>query len=379
MPDRHLNIVSFAIPYPPNYGGVIDVYHKLVALKNLGVKVHLHCFRYDRQPAPELENICESIHYYPRKTGFFSALRGKPYIVISRRSEELLKNLCLNDYPVLFEGLHTCLYLPHEALRGRSLIYRESNIEHDYYRHLANAEKNPFVKAFMYIEAFKLASFQRVLKHASAMLAVSQSDASYLHSRFPSGKVIYLPSFHGNYTVKSKEGRGAYALYHGNLTVAENVKAAEYLIKEVFNNLDIPLKVAGLNPSGSLKKLADKYGNVSLIASPDEKRMNELVSEAHVNILVTFQPTGLKLKLLNTLYKGRFVLVNPDMLAGSGLDVLCETANDTISLKASLLQLFTETFDAGKIIQRRDYLQKHYSDEANAKKLVEVVFGGDQD
>jgi hypothetical protein len=374
MPDRHLNIVSFAIPYPPNYGGVIDVFHKLVALKKQGIKIHLHCFEYDRKPAPVLESFCESIHYYPRKTGLRSFLSLNPYIVESRRNEELLKNLLSNDYPVIFEGLHTCYFLPHQALSGRMLIYRESNIEHDYYCHLAKAEKNPFVKLFMLQEAMKLSAYQRVLKHASAMLAVSQHDASYLHSIFPSRKVVYLPSFHGNNEVSSLPGKGSFALYHGNLTVAENLKAAEYLVREVFNDIDIPLKIAGLNPPKSLKKLVDKYGNIALIASPDEDRMGELVREAHVNVLVTFQPTGLKLKLLNTIYNGRFVLVNTDMLAGTGLEALCETANDALSLKASLLHLFTETFDAGEIKQRERLLKENYSDEENVKKLLEIVF-----
>ena len=46
MPDKHLHIVSFDIPYPPNYGGVIDVYYKLKALHRKGVKIILHCFEY---------------------------------------------------------------------------------------------------------------------------------------------------------------------------------------------------------------------------------------------------------------------------------------------------------------------------------------------
>ena len=39
--DKYLNIVSFNIPYPANYGGVIDVYYKLEALHACGVKLIL--------------------------------------------------------------------------------------------------------------------------------------------------------------------------------------------------------------------------------------------------------------------------------------------------------------------------------------------------
>ena len=44
MPERQLHIVAFDIPYPPNYGGVIDVWYKLKALHAKGIKIILHCF-----------------------------------------------------------------------------------------------------------------------------------------------------------------------------------------------------------------------------------------------------------------------------------------------------------------------------------------------
>ena len=42
--DMKLNVVSFDIPYPPDYGGVIDIYYKIKALNSAGIKIHLHCF-----------------------------------------------------------------------------------------------------------------------------------------------------------------------------------------------------------------------------------------------------------------------------------------------------------------------------------------------
>lgn len=50
MPESKtiLHIVSFHIPIPQNYGGVIDIYYKVKALHDIGVKVILHCFEYGR-------------------------------------------------------------------------------------------------------------------------------------------------------------------------------------------------------------------------------------------------------------------------------------------------------------------------------------------
>ena len=41
-----LHIVTFAVPFPANYGGAIDVWNRIAALKRGGVRIHLHCFVY---------------------------------------------------------------------------------------------------------------------------------------------------------------------------------------------------------------------------------------------------------------------------------------------------------------------------------------------
>ena len=65
--DKHLHIVSFNVPYPPDYGGIMDVFYKLKALHAEGVKVKLHCFEYGRGPSSELNYYAEEVFYYPRK------------------------------------------------------------------------------------------------------------------------------------------------------------------------------------------------------------------------------------------------------------------------------------------------------------------------
>jgi len=375
MPDKHLHIVAFSIPFPANYGGVIDVFYKLSALHKAGIKIHLHCFQYDRQEAAELHAFCESVNYYPRKTGFVSQLSIKPYIVESRQSDQLLKNLLSNRYPILFEGLHSCFYLNHKSLKGRTLIYRESNIEHDYYLNLFKSEKKVGPKVFFLVESMKLRLFQRQLKFATKMLVVSQTDRDYLAKQFPGKAVIYLPSFHGNSKVASLPGKGDYVLYHGNLSVGENAMAAEYLIKEVFRDLGIQLKIAGLNPAESLKSLVNEYKNVDLIANPSKDEMESLIKNAQINVLVTFQATGLKLKLLNTLYNGRWMLVNREMLAGTGLESLCEIAVDNKEMKKKITSFFNSEFDHNQVLARSELLQNRFSDEANAMKLIREVWG----
>ena len=375
MQDKHLHIISFDVPYPPNYGGVIDVFYKIRMLHEKGIKIHLHCIEYPgRDRADELNQYCEEVHYYPRKTGMVSALSLKPYIVISRRSPEMLERLMQDNHPILFEGLHSCYYLADKRLRNRKKIYRESNIEHHYYFNLFRVCKNLFSKIYFFGASCKLRMYQRVLKHSNLMLCVSEKDTEYLQQRFPKNKVVYMPSFHINNKLDVLNGKGDYALYHGNIEVPENTHAAAYLINEVFDDIDIPLVIAGMNPPERIKKMAAARENVKLICNPDDKEMFDLIRNAHVNIIVTFQATGLKLKLLNVLFQGRFCLVNDKMLNGTGLDDLCIIGNNAPELKNRLKELFKTEFSGDDISKREQVLTELYSNSKNAEKLVSLVW-----
>ena len=373
MSEVHLHIISFTIPFPPNFGGAIDVFFKIRALHSAGVKIHLHCFSYDRKPSPELEKYCEEVHYYPRKTGLSSALTWKPYIVYSRRSDKLLEILQKDEFPILFEGLHSCYYLSHPALKNRTKIYRESNIEHLYYYHLSKAETNLPKKLYYILSSLKLRTFQGILSHASMMLTVSREDNEYLSRKFSWIPVEYLPSFHKDDEIKSLPGMGDFALYQGNLSVAENEKAAEYLVKEVFRETGTRFIIAGMNPSRTLEKLASQSPNVTLIPNPTDEEMCELISTAQVNILVTFQPTGLKLKLLNALFNGRYCLVNPGMFSGTELGELCEIGTNAQELRQKVEELMHQPFNGERLNLRREKLLKWHSNRENCIRLLNLL------
>ena len=138
----NLHIVTLNIPFPPDYGGMIDTYYRIRALHKLGVLIHLHCFEYGRQHSKELESVCATTSYYPRRSGLLRQFSTTPYIVSSRKSTILLDSLIRNDYPILFDGLHTTFYINHPALLDRKKFVRIHNIEHNYYKSLAKNESN---------------------------------------------------------------------------------------------------------------------------------------------------------------------------------------------------------------------------------------------
>ena len=370
MTENHLHIIAFDVPYPANYGGVIDVFYRVKALSEAGVKVHLHCFEYGRGEQ-EILNRCHEVKYYKRDTSFGKQLSLTPFIVNSRKSEALVLDLLKDDYPILCEGLHTTAVLLDKRLRSRKVFVRAHNVEHDYYNGLAEVERCGWKRLFYHVEAWKLRRYEPVLKNAAGIFAISQKDADYFKQFY--NNVTLVPGFSATDSVCSETGRGEYVLYHGNLSVRENEDAAKWLIENVFAELDLHCIVSGLNPSDKLKKLVDTYTNVTLMANPDDAEMIDLLRQAQVNILVTNQPTGLKLKLLNALYNGRFCLVNSDMVKGTSLDTLCVVADEPKQMIAEIKRLMEEDFTEDDIEKRDAQMRQLYDNEANALKIVEAL------
>jgi hypothetical protein len=106
MNYQHLHIVTHDVPWPADYGGVVDLFYKLKALHQLGVKVHLHCFTQGRAEQAELNRYCATVHYYQRKKNIGRFSFSLPFIVNSRANETLISNLKKDDNPVLLEGIN---------------------------------------------------------------------------------------------------------------------------------------------------------------------------------------------------------------------------------------------------------------------------------
>ncbi|MFV0591229.1 MAG: glycosyltransferase [Draconibacterium sp.] len=370
MAEISINIVAFDIPYPADYGGSIDIFYKLKALHANGVQIILHCFKYNKSEQPELEKYCKRVIYYKRKKGVRFIFSRIPYIVITRKNRQLLDNLAANNYPVLFEGLHSCYYLNSRKLKGRRKIVRMHNIEHDYYRGLHDASIDFFKRIYYKQESRKLKRYEKTLKHASQIISITSDDQKYFSDKY--GKTQCIPAFHPFDHINVKPGSGSYFLYHGNLAVEENQKAVRFLLYEVFNHLDIKLIIAGKNPEKDIENRSNKLENVELVANPSQEKMYELLENAQGCVLPTFQDTGLKLKLLIALFSSRFVLANNTMVQHTALADLCEIAYTASEFQNAIRDLATQEFTAEMVDLRFQKLEK-FTNQFNSKELIKIL------
>lgn len=350
---------------------MIDVFYKIKALAELGVKVHLHCFEYGRPRAKELEKLCAEVRYYPRKLGKHQLLGNLPYVVMSRRSEALLANLQKDDHPILFEGLHTCYYLGDPSLHGRKRLVRAHNVEHDYYAALAKAEGNAFRRTYFINEARKLQRFEPVLSEADHVLPISPKDEAYFAGHFNS--VTHVPAFHASDRVDVPDGLGDHAFYHGALGVAENDQAALFLVRKVFKDLPVKLVIAGSDASKELAREVARTPNVELRENIGTEEIHRSVRSAQVNVLPTFQATGIKLKLLLCLYSGRHVVCNSPMVEGTGLAELCHVHDSAAAMRTSILACMAKPANGQALERRVQVLGERFCNQRNAEKIAGLL------
>ncbi len=353
---KNLHIVCLAQPYPPVYGGAVEMFYKIKTLHEAGVKLILHVFLYGENiEQEELTKYASKIYYYKRHVGFANQMSLLPYMVKSRGNKELLKNLCYDDSPILFEGLHTCYYLQHPSLRNRIKIVRMHNIEHEFYRKLASYNPWSWKSLFFRIEAWKLERYEKVLKHANRILPISAADKAQLCQRYPDKDVRLMNCFFDATPVSNVDEIRPFLLYHGNLSIAENIRVAQFLISEIAPHVKYDMVIAGLNPSKTLDREVAKLPNVRLLANPSKQQMDELIASAHVNLLITFQHTGVKLKLLTSLYKGcGYVIANDDMLYGTDLEPLCVKANTTEEILDAIDRIMPDSISDEQLQSRRE-------------------------
>jgi glycosyltransferase involved in cell wall biosynthesis len=168
---------------------------------------------------------------------------------------------------------------------------------------------------------------------------------------------------------------GSFCLYHGSLEVGENNEAAIYLVNKVFNDISIPLIIAGNKPSPELRQAVSNSGNIEIKDNITTNEIYELVRKSQINILPTFQSTGIKLKLLAALFSGRHCIVNSYMVKNTGLETLCTVIDNPIEMKQEIKRLIDVPFTKDDIVLRENALNNSiFSNKRNINQLIKLLF-----
>jgi len=334
----HITVVALDNPYPPDYGGAIDLYYKLEALANAGAAIDLYYYHKPHRAAvsPALRQVVIRATPLPRQAKVRHLLnRQLPYFVASRPAAPLLQALAQQpapwrNSPILWDGLHTAAALPvlKQQQPRRRHVLRAHNCEEHYYAELAATESNPLkrqyfrdeVRLLRRYEPQTIALFQAVLSISTAEVghfAVANRHTAFLPAFLPSGIAPPPDDSAAPLPVTARPYR---LLYHANFAIGPNAHAARHLVQHILPRLPqahYRLKLAGRD-ADTLNLPDDPQ--LDIIPNPTDADMARLLAQADLCVLPARQSAGVKLKYLTTLRAGRPAITTPEGAAGSGLE-----------------------------------------------------------
>jgi hypothetical protein len=375
MSNRSLHIISLDNPFPPNYGGMIDVFYKIKALHAVGLEIYLHCYVTSIPTEySELRAITEHVYFYKRKNKLSSFFKANPFSVDSRFSKKLIQNINQNDFPILFEGLQTTAILNQLTIKSRNLYLRLHNNEEKYYDGISKSEKNGLKKWVYSLESKKYKAYQKhIFQQFKSVFTLSESENTEVNS--VSGNGIYIPVFHGNEEVKEHTQFGKFALYHGDLRIADNLKAVDFLIS-VFKDLpEFKFVIASKSGKKFVEAKIKNSPSISFVEANQQSDLNELFAETHLHVLYSFQQSGTKLKVINALFNGRYCLINSNMIDDERIKELCIVAENKLDFKENIIKIMNKPFLPGQ--HRENVLKEVLNDVNNASLLAKYIVNGD--
>ena len=133
------------------------------------------------------------------------------------------------------------------------------------------------------------------------------------------------------------------------------------------------LIIAGSDASKELRRAVANAPNVELREGIPTERIHALVRAAQVNVLPTFQATGIKLKLLLCLFNGRHVVCNTPMVEGTGLEGLCHVHDDPKSMRESILSCMGKPANGQALEERARVLEERFSNRRNAERILGLI------
>lgn len=366
---KSLHFVSMDVPYPPNYGGIIDVFYKLKAFSYFGIEIDLHLFGFNENNVGIFKKYAKNVYFYQIHQKPYYLLQKYPLSVRSRDSKLFYERIKSLKAPIFFESLKTTFILNKYNLDDYPKYLRLHNIEQNYFFGLARSEKNIFKKLLFYIEARKYINYEKIHHEFDEVFTLSKFEQDYTEKKFNKGN--FIPVFHGNKSFQLLSEKGKFALYHGDLRTSDNRKVVSFLI-EVFKEIDYPFVIASSTKEEWVKSKIQNFNHIKFVRLKDFDHLRELFESTHINISWSFQESGTKLKIINALFNSRFSIINKNVIDDEVISNLCVKVSDKSELINAINELKDQPFIASN--EYVNTLEYYLNNKLNAGKILEKIF-----
>ena len=357
--------------YPPNHGGRVDAWNRILTISEMGEYIHLIC-TVKEKPRQEYIDIVnkyvDELTLLPRQNKLCDMLYTRPLQMASRKK---LRNLKLNkkyDYMIL-NGSYIYDIIHNPTLDVKHKILRMNNDEGVYFKGLGRATKSLYKKIYYYWESKKFKNFDKKLVHdIPNIMFVSHDELANYEKKYPWINSCFLPTA-VSLDFKRRAFNTNNVLMIGSLFMANNQEGIRYYIQKVHPLLiDVPnykLVIVGNSRGESiewLEKLVRNHDNIEVYDSPDD--LEPFYDNAAVFVNSMLNGAGVKLKTINAIIQGLPVITTPVGNEGTGLvpgrDII---VSDKAEIMAdNICKLFQNRNFANMIVEQgQKYVREHYN------------------
>lgn len=301
-------------------GGAVAMYHSVRGLAEAGWDIHLLALNTRKHAASPvvLDTIVSRVEAFDKDTSINPAkallyyFSTPPYLVrrfihsgLRSRALRLMSDGAYDACVV--DSVFMGWLIPDLRKCGKPVFLRAHNVENEIWMRLSKNQSSPVKRAYFERTAVSLRKWEhRIARTASHVLAITDRDAEAFR-RMGNGNVYTYPAGVDTeeFSPLADVEKDIDILFFGSLEWEANVEAIHWFAERVwpkFVGLEVQWTIAGRNPDGSVRKLAELDSSIVLL--PNVESAVGTYRRARILVVPLLSGGGMRLKILEAMAAG---------------------------------------------------------------------------
>ncbi|MEM9050876.1 MAG: glycosyltransferase [Bacteroidota bacterium] len=387
------------LPYPPVSGGVIKTWNlvkhwstnglKLICALKPGEEKHVDEFL---EKVPDIEHFM--VPFERKRTpvnllkSYLSASTLNVYRNFNSEIKQKVEEWAEESDIIFVDHYEMGQYVPKEY-KGKVILHQH-NAEYVMWERLAEIEKNPLKRALIKLESNRIKKTEKAYSDRASLVLAAPNDIEELASIGVSRSKME-PTYHlgedfllDSPDVEFNETEEC-LLFVGTLTWEANIDGLLWFLDNVYpktleQHPDLKFYIVGKNPDARLTSKAENFPSIELTGFV--KELEPYFKKARVFVIPLRFGSGIKVKLLNAMYRGIPIVTTPIGTEGldveSGKDLFCtskiEKQVDAISTLLKEEDVWTNLRNSSRAIAKNYTWNKLLSDhDATIQSLLKTT------
>ncbi|WP_303996450.1 glycosyltransferase family 4 protein [Megamonas hypermegale] len=380
---KSILVVTSDFIYPPNHGGRVDVWNKILCLRSLGFNIDLIATIKENPSEKNLmivRSVVDNLILVYRKNKIIDVFSFIPLQIKSRVNLKYINFDKKYDY-ISLEGTYVVSILENESLKVKHKMLRMQNDEAVYFRQLANSEKTYWKKFYYFTEALKFKFIdKKIVNNMSNIMFISYEELNKYKNKYKDINGYFMPAAI-EMKIKKQILNTKNVVCIGSLFMVNNKEAVQFYIEKIhplLNDIkEYTFTIAG-NSKGEgiewIKKLASNYSNINIIDSPES--LDDIYANASVFVNPMLHGAGVKLKTVNAIVNGLPVVSTTIGNQGTGLEhgKHIYVADEPEKFAEYVRMLLNSKEKRQKIVKdSQKYIQLYYDQEKILSKYLDEI------